>query len=199
MGQQSKYQVPTCPTDCANLVNLPAVSFESCVEAMKLFESEICDLYITIPDANGDATVVPATWDEAGILAWHSANVGDAELDAVRRIVVIGDMNSEDPETGTFSKRRQKAVGLKQHILNATVDDMSDANREFMRTLECGATVVMWFATIGGNFFGGQDGILGDIYNVKLPLERGDGNYEYATFQFSWEAAAAPPRITSPL
>jgi len=199
MAQQSKYEIPTCPTDCGNISNLPAVSFESCVEAMKIFESEICDIYITIPDENGDAVNKPATWTGPAILTWHSSFVGDAELDTVRRVVVIGDLNSEDAETGTFSKRRQKAVGLKPHVLNATIDDMSDANREFIRQLECGATVVLWFATIGGNFFGGVDGILGDIFNVKLPLERGEGNYEYATFQFSWEAAAAPPRITSPL
>jgi NTP pyrophosphatase (non-canonical NTP hydrolase) len=197
MAQQAQYQVPECPTDCANLDNLPATSFETCVEAMKIFESEICDIFITIPDENGNAVNKPAAWTEAAVQTWYNDYVGEEAGDTVRRVVCIADMSSEEAETGLFSKRRKKTIGLKPHLVNVTIDDMSDENREFLRTLECGATVVMWFGTIGGNFFGGVDGILCDIFNVKLPLERGENNYEYGTFQMEWKAAAAPPRITA--
>lgn len=195
---KAKYEVPICPTDCGNLASLPDTNFLNCVEAMGLFESEICDIFMTVADENGDAANLPATFDEAGILAWESANVG-ADPKTWRRLTVIGDMSSEGSDAITVSKRRQKNPSLRNFNINATVDDMSDLNREYMRELQCGLEAVIYFGTIGGNFFGGTTGIRCTISDVDLPLERGEGNFEIATLVFDWEAAAAPPRIANPL
>lgn len=195
----AKYEIPTCPTDCGNIDNLPDTSMETCVEAMGLFESEIDEIYITIPDANGDAPNEIATWDASGITTWYNANVGNAaDAKDIRRLVVVGDYDNDETEGITVSKRRTK-TGTLSHVLNFTIDDLNDTNREMVRKLQCGATVVMWFKTIGGNFFGGVKGIQCDISQMKLPLARGEGNFEVATGQMSWERAAAPPRIAFPL
>lgn len=193
----AKYQVPACPTDCGNLSSLPDVNFQNCVEAMGLFESEISDIYMTVADANGDAQNPPASFDAAGLTAWMENHVGSSPK-TWRQLTVIGDMTEEGSTSKTVSKRRKKNSGSRKYKVKATIDDMSQATREYCRTLQCGLDAVIIFKTIGGNIFGGVTGIRCTVSDVQLPLERGEGNTEYATLEFSWEAPAAPPRVTAP-
>lgn len=180
--------------ECASL-EMPAVSFGNC--APKQVESEINRLYITIEDPNnpGEALGGPDDWTDPA--DWATA-IHASTAQKVRELIVIGDLPEPEQEVRIVSDRR-KVMGTKNFKLNITVDDATDDNYEFMRTLECGFTVRIWYGNIGGKLYGDQNGVLCDVTKANAPLDRGQNTFERFEFTFEWEAAGHPPRIDNPM
>ncbi len=191
-----KYACIACPADCTNS-DLPAVDFSNCVDSMVSEESEITDIFMTIPDdANpGDPLAKPTDWTTKA--AWDLI-IASSGLAKVRQLTVIGDLAEPEGTVRTVSKRR-RILGEHTFTLNFDIDDISLANYDFMRRLQCGASVVIWYATAGGFLYGGPNGFQVDITKAGQILERGDGNYAVLRFQVQWKAKCSPPRIENPM
>lgn len=188
------YDCPACPTDCG-VGTLPSVDFANCVDSVVEEESEICDIYASNIDADGNATNPPANWEDA--TTW--ADVLSQDTDGgVRHLVGIGDLPEPTQETRTISKRRKK-VGTKTFTLNFDIDDLSDRNREFVRSLECGYSLAIWYTTIGGFMHGGPKGVRVTVSKANLPLQRGENSYAKGLLSFEWDATCHPMRIVNPL
>jgi hypothetical protein len=110
----------------------------------------------------------------------------------------IGDVPEPEFTERVVSKRR-RVIGNKRHVLNFTIDDMSDANYEALRQFECGGQFRISFATVGGRLFGGDCGILVDVNSRPLVLDRGEDTFERGELTFSWDRKAAPERGIDPL
>lgn len=187
------YSGPTCPDSCGD-VSLPAVDIQECVDSIEVELSEITDIYLVATDSSGDAVVVPTDWTSEA--DWTA--VLDQSLDnKIRHLIVSGDKPATEDTEATFSKFRTKVTN-RGHTVNADVDDVSDLNYEFMRTLQCGATVRMWFATYGGKLYGGATGIKADV-KANYALERGQESRALIQFVFTWDHLQDPPRIANPL
>lgn len=190
---KADYDVPVC-LEC-DALEMPAVSFGNCAPEQN--ESEINAVFITIddPENPGEALGGPTDWESAA--DWTAALSQTAE-GKVRKLTVIGDLPEPEQEIRIVSDRR-RVPGLKTFTLNATVDDTNDDNYEFLLTLECGFKVRIWYSTIGGKLYGGEQGILASIIKANAPLDRGQNTFERFEYAFLWERSAHPPRIANPM
>lgn len=187
------YTGPTCPDSCGT-VSLPAVDIQECVDSIQEELSEITDIYVVSVDENSDPVAYPADWTASA--EWDIV-LHQSTADKIRHLIVSGDKpDPEDTET-TFSKFRQKVTN-RRHTINADVDDVSDLNYTFMRNIQCGTTVRIWYATYGGKLYGGPTGILCDA-KATYALERGQDSRALIKFTFTWDKLFEPPRITNPL
>lgn len=189
-----KYATPTCPTDCTT-ADLPAIAMADCVDAMITEESEIQEIFMTINDGAGAPKAKPTSWTSKS--DWLAV-IADTGNDKVRKLNVIGDKPLADATTRTLSKRRKKA-GTKTQTINFDIDDISPANYDFMRQLQCGATVVIWYSTVGGYLYGGPNGFEVSVANIGEVLDRGENNYAVIRGILSWENQFSPPRIANPM
>lgn len=187
------YECPTCQ-EC-DALEMPAVSFGNCAPQQN--ESEINAIFITIDDPNnpGEALGGPTDWEQASdwTTALHQSTAGK-----VRKLTVIGDLAEAEQEIRIVSNRR-RVMGTKVFTLNATIDDASDENYEFMRSLECGFEVRIWYGTVGGKLYGDQNAVPCSVIKANAPLDRGQNTFERFEFAFQWEAHCHPPRIDNPM
>lgn len=180
--------IPTCPTDCSSA--LPVVDFSKCAPQVHL--SEIRRIFITKANAE-DFT----DWESA--TEW-TARISETDVsgdDAIRPLTVIADKPAPTPVTQEISNGRTVTVS-KNHTINYTVDDVSDDNYEFMRTLECGGSYKIWYETEGGFLYGGNTGITVNATGDDI-LNRGREEIETIAGTFTWRSKFHPDRALSPI
>lgn len=190
--------MPTADYDCiacqdCDAITLPTFDFDDCNPDTK--ESEIYQIYMS-PDDPANPGL-----PKSGAIDWSAATpasittlLAGADLTVID---VIGDLPEPEQNTRTISKRR-KVSGVKKFAINATIDDVSDANYTAMRQLECSPIMRIWWATIGGRVYGGDNGVLVSISKANAPLDRGEDTYERIELMFDWEALCHPEREIDP-
>jgi hypothetical protein len=68
-----------------------------------------------------------------------------------------------------------------------------------MKALQCGnADFKIWYETLGGRLFGGQDGIELTLVRAIAPLDRGADGFERFELTFQFRAFCDPERIENP-
>lgn len=180
--------LPTCPTDCTSA--LAPVNFSKCAPEIVL--SEIRRIFIA--KANAAAFT---DWQLATEWTTRISETDITDADTIRAITVIGDKPAPAPVTKEVSNGRSIVIG-KDHTVNYTIDDISEENYEFMRTLECGGQYRVWYETEGGYIYGGNSGILATITGDDI-LNRGRDEIETINGVVSWRAKHHPDRILSPI
>lgn len=186
-----KYDGPTggCPDDCTNAAP-PAVDFQECVDSVTSEESEIVHIYMTIENGTtGVPLHKPTDWTSKAAWATAVTNSGSG----IRKLTVIGDQPEPTQSSRTVSKRRKK-LNDSVFVMNADIDDMSNLNYEFIRSLQCGGTKCIWYETIGGYIYGGPNGWTADVTKAAPKLDRGENNFAVGALQFEWKAKWSPPR-----
>lgn len=187
------YTCVACPADCENS-DLPSVSFAECVDSLESELSEIQEIFLSIEDGTtGLPLAGPSDWTD--LAAWQAV-IADTGAAKVRRLIVIGDKPESESTTRTVSKGR-KVPGKRTHTINADVDDVNNTNYDFMRRLQCGSTVNMWYAT-ASKIYGGANGFTANVTKANPILERGAESYSLFRFQFQWDNACDPPRADNP-
>lgn len=180
--------LPLCPADCTTI--LPPVKFSKC--APKFALSEIRRVFI----ANEGAA--PFTdWADAAEWTTRLSESDAADADSIRPLTVIGDKPAPTNIPKELSNGRTMSLG-KNHLLNITIDDISDENYAFMQVSECGGKYRAWYETEGGYMYGGNKGlpvslVLDDILN------RGREEIETISGTISWRARRSPERVISPI
>lgn len=175
----------TCPTDCSSL--LPAVSFSAC--APEVNTSEITDIFL----AKATSTAF-TNWAQ---LAEWTTRLAASDDTAIKRLVVSGDKPAPARVEREISNFR-KSVTQKTHVVNFTIDETNDINHEFLRSLECGGQYKIWYKTASGHMFGGNSGILSNVF-LDMVLARGEGEIAKYEGTAEWKAKFTEERVDSPL
>lgn len=180
--------VPTCPTNCSSA--LPAVNFDACNPEVNL--SEIRRIFIARKNAEAFTD-----WDQA--TEW-TTRISETDVDnenAIRPLTVIADKPAPTPVTVEISNGRTITT-RKDHVINYTIDDVSEENYEFMRELECGGQYRIWYETEGGYMYGGNEGILVNVTGDDI-LNRGRDEIETIAGTLTWRSKFHPDRVKSPI
>lgn len=178
------YDTPACAA-CDDL-ELPETT-NNCVPEQN--ESEICYLFVSIPDPSNPniPAITSPDFSSPTVAATFTAPEG-----AMLR--VIGDLPEPEDNQRVVSLG-QTVPGKKNFAPNFTIDDTSDENYEFLRTLECAPNIFIWWMTLGGKVYGDPaNGIPATVSKANAPLDRGQGNYERFEVTTTWRAKGHPPR-----
>lgn len=176
---------PTCPTGCESLV--PEVDFDTC--APKISFGEIEHIYV----AAGDAA---AFTDVEDLSEWTTRISEDGvDPDAIRDLHVMADLPAATADEIVITLGR-KIYSPATHIINVTIDDISDENYEFARATSCNTSYRVWFAT-ESHIYGGNDGILANI-NLRPVIETGQKSINKLMGTVQWEHQFSPERHTNP-
>lgn len=177
----------TCPTDCE--VTLPVFKFDDC--APEVNQSQIAFIYL----AAGNA---PAFEDVSDPSEWASrlGNGEDPQND-IRKITGIGSKPKPTPSVTNISLKR-KITTDRAHAITFRVDESNEENHDATLTIQCGGTYKIWYQTLGGLLFGGDEGIKVTIDAGEVLGEGDDDviNYEYL---IEWNKKHSPERIVSPM
>lgn len=181
--------IPTCAQDCN--ANLPAVDFDDCAPVVSF--SEIRRIFIAKSNAAAFANWAAAAEWEARLS--QSSTTGN---DYIRALTVIGDKPAATEIVKDISNGRQVTIG-KDHVINFTIDDVSQANYEFMRWTECGGKFIIWYETEGGWMYGGNAGIPKVKVSVNSVLPRGRDEIETLVGTLTFRQKFHPERVASPI
>lgn len=176
-----------CATDCST--SLPPVNFSSCAPQINL--SEIGRVFIAKSNAAPfENWLSPVEW------AARLEQSGGSD-DAIRTLTVIGDKPAPTGTPVSISGGRT-VISNKTHVVNFTIDETTPENHEFMRALECGGQFKIWYETLGGLLFGGNDGILATIA-IDMVLERGTESLMVLNGTATWKNRFTEERGISPI
>ena len=165
---------PICPADCT--------------------VSQITKIYITKPDATPFTDwTVPTEWET------RIANTDPTEPtgDEIRILTVIGDKPAPSSNVIDISGGRKYTTN-KNHTIPFDIDETNDVNYEAMRMLQCGGQFRIWYETLGGKLYGGDEGILATV-DISDILARGVNEIEKLTGTLSWDKKFDPERTDSPI
>lgn len=179
---------PTCAEDCD--FTLPVVSFDDCSPDVAF--SEIRRIFIA-----KKAAVAFSNWLSPTEWLARLSETSTTGNDYIRPLTVIGDKPAATPVTKVISNNRTITVG-KDHVINYTIDDISQENYDFMRALECGGQFRFWFETAGGYIYGGNSGFLARI-SGDIILNRGVDETESIAGAITWRTKFSPERGVSPI
>lgn len=179
---------PTCPDNCD--FALPTVLFDDC--APVVIYSEIRRIFMA-----KKAAAAFTDWTDA--TEWlarmsQSSTTGD---DYIRALTVIGDKPAASDVSKDISNGRKIVIG-KDHTVNFTIDDVSDANYNFMRGMECGGEFRFWYESAGGYMYGGNEGFLASV-SINDILNRGVDEIETLAGVITWRSKFSPERALSPI
>ena len=180
--------IPTCPTDCTD--QLPEVSFDFCNPIIEF--SEIRRIFVAKPVASSFLD-----WTQAAEWVARIDPATTSGDDYIRELRVTADKPVPTAVTKDISNGRKVTIG-KDHVLNFTIDDVSDENYEFMRASECGMRAKIWYETEGGRMHGGNDGILVDL-KMDNQLNRGREEIALIPGVATWRAKFTEERTISPI
>ncbi len=189
MNPFETYSGPSAaPVGCAPIV-LPAPTNPNCPNDYNAHESEITDVWISPAELQEDgtylATALPTDWTSFADL---NTTTG------LRHLTVIGDKPLGEAKIVTLAKKWFKVVD-RGHQANMDVTDMSEDNYEFVRTLQHGSKVFIWWKSYGDWVCGGENGILCDVNAAGIIWGRGDGTLMTGSMGFAWNNKFDPPAV----
>jgi len=151
-----------CATSCTDA--LPAVDFDICNPQVHF--GQISDVYLT----NIGYPLLDET-NPVEIAARLALPVGNPAK--LVNLFVIGSKGAAEATIIDMSKAR-KVTGNKNHTVTFRIDEVSDVNYNFMRALECNRTLLIYYKTFGGKWYGGNEGIPASILmNHIIPEDAG--------------------------
>lgn len=179
---------PICPTGCDS--PLPPVNFDGC--APEFNASEIHYIYVAKA-----STPAFADWTQPTEWAARLDQTASGD-DKIRKITVTADKPQPTVNSREVSGGRTVTTD-KTHVINITVDETNQINYDFVRYMECGGQVVIWYQTKSGHLYGGNTGISG--VNLVLDVVHNRGADEITTFTgtATWRNKFTEERTVSPI
>lgn len=175
-----------CATDCSS--SLPVVSFSEC--APILLQAQVSDIYL----ANDGFPLT--NWEDLN--EWLGRVDNDStDDDAIRVLTVIASIADPTVTEKKISHRRM-IYSPQEFAITGRIDDNSDTNYDFMRATGCNRQYRMWYATLGGKLYGGNEGTLTNLRMWETIVED-DLEYAVINLQLKWKASFAPLRIDNPM
>ena len=181
------FNTPTCPTGCDSYLVEPDFNF--CDPDVQF--GEIDHIYLKARDGSD-----LLDWESLAVWTARLALNPLTQIDAVIDLVVLGDLPPAETEEIEISLGR-KIQSPSTFTINFDIDDVSDANYELMRWLECNMIVDMWYSA-NEVLFGGNPGIECTI-QAKYQIERGQKSLQKIVGTVKWESKFSPPRTANPM
>lgn len=178
-----------CPVNCDNL--LPVFDFNNCNKATKF--GEITKMYFMSVDGTPLTLFGQAGFDTEFLARIDNVSTSD---NAIRSADVRGTLAVPSREEIILSGLvKQKAPAT--FVVNFSIDDLSDYNKALIRQSQCNIHVMGWFQT-PDLFFGGNDGIEGDLF-IDFEITEGENSLNRGVGTFTWRAKQMPEFIDNPL
>ena len=187
----------SCPSGCDETMLFGVlVEDQNCVTVPNL--SQVSDLYIRPVGAvspfdfsgGGDPALIPSGIDNT-----------DTTNAFTKWLVGIGGV-AEPEETPYNGPKNSIAIIKRVYTLDFQFDVTNANHRDFARQLQCNPkNFTFWFGTLGGQLFGGEDGITPASSNAILSLGNGNEDYELGRIILRWEVKGGygdPPRNVNP-
>lgn len=176
--------LPTCSDDCSSA--MAAMAFEECNPETN--GAQISKIYIT--NLGNPLT------DVDDVVEWQGRLDNSAPAaDSIITMHVIGSKPVPTSNEKDISLGR-KIIGLKTHIINLKIDETNITNHEFLRQNECGGNYTIWYETLDGKLYGGNNGINGALL---LDLNIAESSDELTVFEgkFEWKSKFTEERTDS--
>ncbi len=168
---------------------LPPVEFDYCEPEIRL--SEIRRIFITKKNAiHFNDWTRPEEWNER-------INQNSMDINVIRPFIVIGDKPLPTSIKKAISFQRNKIM-RKDHLINATIDEVSEKNHEFIKSLKDGKPYTMWYEIWGGLMFGGNGGIDITLFG-EMVLPRGNASIMAYLLTAVWTNPRTEDRCESPI
>ena len=178
---------PDCPTGCSSYIQ--EADFDWCNPYTTF--GEIDHIYV-MSNAGSNLN----NWNDLDEWQTRMALDPSSDYDAIQDLYVVADLPAAEQEEVEISGGR-KVYPPASFTINWDIDDLSDANYEFMRWLECNFFVKIWFSA-GDYLYGGNVGIETSL-SGKLVIERGQKSLQKISGTAFWESQFSPERTTNPM
>jgi len=179
---------PTCAIGCADEdLILPNFEQDDCTVAAVF--GQISELFLAIP---GHPLVT-------GDLAELTTRFAAADATQIVRVLVRGDRPRSTAAAPLLRSNGRRIAVPGEKSLNITIDDVTPANHEAVRQIQCGGNFLMWYKTYEGKFyFGGLGGIKAFIdIDMVIPGETTDSMTYQGTA--TWTAKFMEEMLLYPL
>lgn len=121
---------------------------------------------------------------------------GDTVNSSGKYLTGIGSVDAPDKTIVTIAKGVQE-ITIRTYTLLLEVFNLSDAQYEFLRSIQCNPNnFTFWMENAGSHLFGGEEGISPTLTDVDFPLASAENDMEKATLTIQWRATCDPPRTT---
>lgn len=138
---------------------------------------------------------VPTDWeDQAGFFSRiDNADIADAYIKAI-----VGRGSLQIQDIGTTAGRTYQMICRRVYTLEHVLP-VSQLVYDFSRVLERNWTGFrIWYLTLGGYLYGGQNGIQVHFTGATLAKEAEDDSHEESVLRFVWYADGSPDRAYVP-
>lgn len=188
----------TCPDNCSTEFDFKALDTDQdCASVPSL--SQLTDLWMK-PNSASAGTVPFQNWVDGGytVLANPSA-IDNTTTDnsKCKWLTGIGGIDVPDKTVFTVHKR-QKVTAKRLYTLVWNVYNLSNAQYEFLRSLQCNPTNYKFWYANDTHVWGKSTGIIPVSTDVDFPLGTGEGDVEMATLTIQFEAKTDPERKSNP-
>lgn len=190
----------TCPEDCSTEFLFKTLDADQdCPGTIE--ESQLTDLWISPKKTGATGKVLPFSGWTANTytITGELANIDNSNTDNTKckNLAIVGGVAVPDKTIITVHKRLRKTI-RRRYTLQAQVFNLSHAQREFVRSLQCNPTnFTFWFGN-QAYVWGKDTGIIPVFSDADLPLGAGEGDFENATILLEWEAKIDPERRENP-
>lgn len=184
-----------CPADCDDVLTFPAIPEEQDCTSYDLLLSQVSDLYIK---PNG-ATNPLGSWSTTPTAVSGAIDNTDTTNAKCKWLVGEGSIGEPTEVIGEYPKRKKK-VTERVYQLVFNVKNLVDAQYNFLRAMQCGATdFTFWYGDLADKIFGLSGGIAPEFVTVRFPKGGGKDDKSQATLILEWTADGDPERRTNPL
>lgn len=185
-----------CPADCSTDFEFPILDTDqNCAGVPNL--SQLTDLWIS---PNDSALSPFANWVTSGytILANPTA-IDNSVTDnsKVKWLTGVGGIDAAE-KTVIRVQKFQDVTLKRRYTLTWTIYNLSNAQYEFLRALQCNPTNYAFWYGNSTHVFGKSTGIIPVLTDVDFPLGAGDGDVELATLTIAFESRVDPERKSNP-
>jgi hypothetical protein len=180
-----------CPA-CDDVFALPAIDVDQDCTSFDMFEGEVQYLYIR-PTGAPD---IFASWATTPTYVADSVDNSVADNTKTKWLSGIGSIPAPEKEVTAYPGLKTR-VSKRTSTLTFRVLNMTDAQREFLRTLQCGNTdFTFYVGTVSDHVFGKAGGMVPKSSDANLPLE--SGAKQYGEIIITFEANADMQRRVNP-
>lgn len=189
----SKQLFTTCPADCDEFVQLPAIPENQDCTAYDTKKAQICDLYL-MPDG---ATNPLASWSTTPTAVAGAIDNTVTDNTKCKWLVGKGVVTSEEVRVA-YPKGKSKISEIK-YTLSFDVFDIAN-HYTFLTSLQCGDTSInFWYGDLADYIYGLSGGIVPEELFAKNTSGGGDEDTSKWTITVKWTGNADPQRRTNPL
>lgn len=159
----TRYDGPTFVNPCE--VELGDPDFGYCPDNYEISNGQIKDIFVS-----------PLERDEAGVYTPAATPTDYTDLSTYGDIVKLEGFGSKalSDEAETEFPDGMSYITDRTHNLVFEITDSKNENLEVIRALQSGAPVAIWYHTVGGKSFGGNDGIQAQTVATGIVHETGD-------------------------